>query len=134
MDFWTRLELARTRWNVLEHSFYQRWSGGTLTREELGVYAGQYGHAVRALAQASASAARAAEPELRAELERHAKEEADHVRLWDGFTTAAGGDVAAAPTAETEGCARAWAGADERSLLEGLVTMYAIESGQPRLP
>ena len=26
---------ARERWNVLEHPFYQRWSAGELTREEL---------------------------------------------------------------------------------------------------
>ena len=48
MDLWTRLEQARTRWNVLEHPFYQRWSRGELTRGELAAYAGQYRHAVRA--------------------------------------------------------------------------------------
>ncbi len=63
MTFFDRLEATRERWNVLEHPFYQRWSAGERTREELAVYAGQYRHAVPALAEAAASAARAAEPE-----------------------------------------------------------------------
>ena len=28
-DFFNRLEGVRARWNVLEHSFYQRWSAGS---------------------------------------------------------------------------------------------------------
>ena len=132
MEFWSRLEDARARWNVLEHPFYQRWSAGELTREELAAYAGQYRHAVQALADGSASTARAADPELRTQLEAHAAEESSHVALWDDFARAIGGDPAAEPTEETAVCARAWAG-EERSLLEGLVALYAIESGQPAI-
>ena len=29
------LDQAVTRWNLLDHSFYQRWTHGTLTRDEL---------------------------------------------------------------------------------------------------
>src|SRR3954454_3425923 len=43
-DVWQRIEQARARWNVLEHPFYQRWSAGDLTREELADYSGQYRH------------------------------------------------------------------------------------------
>ena len=49
MDFWSRLEDVRSRHDVLEHSFYQRWSRGELTRDELAVYAGEYHHAVVAV-------------------------------------------------------------------------------------
>src|SRR6266487_3883461 len=63
MDLWTRLEQARAACNVLEHPFYQRWSRGELEREELAAYAGQYRHAVVALAEAAAGAARTAPPE-----------------------------------------------------------------------
>ena len=42
MDFFARLESLRERWNVLEHPFYQRWSDGSLEREELAFYAGEY--------------------------------------------------------------------------------------------
>ena len=132
-DFWTELEGVRARWNVLEHPFYERWSAGELTGEELARYSGEYRHAVVALADAAAAAARAAGPQLRRQLEAHAAEEASHVALWDGFVRAAGGDAAAQPNPETVECARAWAGGGERTLLEGLVALYAIESGQPAI-
>ncbi len=57
MDFFAELDAVRERWNVLEHPFYTRWSAGELTLDELALYAGQYRHAVTALAQASANAA-----------------------------------------------------------------------------
>jgi pyrroloquinoline-quinone synthase len=132
-DFFNRLEGVRARWNVLEHSFYQRWSEGTLSRDELARYAGEYRHAVVALADAAAGAARAADPKLRAQLEAHAAEEASHVPLWDGFARAVGGDPATVPAPETQECARAWAGDGERPLLRSLVALYAIESGQPAI-
>lgn len=132
MEFWSRLEDVRARWNVLEHPFYQRWSAGELTRDELAVYSGQYRHAVQALADAAAATARAAEPALRTQLEAHAAEESSHVALWDDFVWAVGGDAGVPATDETMACASAWAG-EERSLLEGLVALYAIESAQPAI-
>jgi len=132
-DFWSRLEDVRARWNVLEHPFYQRWSAGTLTGEELARYAGEYRHAVVALAEGAASAARHSEPEQRRALEAHAAEEASHVALWDDFARAVGGDPSLAPAPETAECVRAWAGDGERELLPSLVALYAIESGQPAI-
>ena len=133
MDFFTQLETVRDRWNVLQHPFYQRWSAGELTREELATYAGQYRHVVVALADASTATAAVAGEELRAGLQAHAAEETAHIDLWDEFTAAVGGDVTAAPTAETAACADAWAGDGERPLLRSLAAMYAIESGQPAI-
>jgi pyrroloquinoline-quinone synthase len=133
VDFWTELEAVRARHNVLEHPFYQRWSAGELTLAELAVYAGEYRHAVCALADASDRAARAAEPEMRAGMELHAREEASHVALWDGFARAVGADLAREPAPETLACARAWAGGERRSLLRSLVALYTIESGQPEI-
>lgn len=131
MDLWTRLDEVRTRFDVLEHPFYERWSRGELTRAELATYAGEYRHVVVALAEASAGAARAAGPEDRAALAAHAGEEAAHVGLWDEFAHAAG-TVAAEPAPETQACARAWAGED-RDLLGHLAALYAIESAQPAI-
>src|SRR3954467_5050613 len=82
VDFWTRLDAVRSEWNVLEHSFYRRWSAGELSSGELAAYSGQYRHAVVALAEASASAASKADGPLRAHLEGHTAEEASHVELW----------------------------------------------------
>jgi pyrroloquinoline-quinone synthase len=130
-DVWQRIEQARARWNVLEHPFYQRWSAGELSREELAAYSGQYRHATVAIAALSAAVAESAPEGERAELRRHAEEEDAHVALWDGFVEAVGGDVAAAPTAETARCVEAWTAAADR--LAQLVRLYAIESGQPAI-
>ena len=132
MDLWTRLEHARRDCNVLDHPFYRRWSAGELSSEELAHYAGQYRHAVVALARATANAARAAEPALTAQLEDHALEEAAHVALWDDFAQAVGGDPEADADPETASCADAWAG-DDRPFLPTLAALYAIESGQPAI-
>jgi pyrroloquinoline-quinone synthase len=126
---WERIEQARERWNVLRHPFYRRWSAGELNRDELARYSGQYRHAVEAIAALSEAAAAAAPG--RARLDDHAHEERDHVGLWDGFLEAAGGRAGDAPTPETDACVAAWRGAD--GLLETLVTLYAIESGQPEI-
>lgn len=130
-DVWQRIEQARARWNVLEHPFYQRWSMGELSREELAVYSGQYRHATAAIARLSASVAESAPEDERAELRRHAEEEAAHIAMWDGFVEAVGGEVAAAPTPETKECVDRWTAGDDR--LAQLVRLYAIESGQPAI-
>lgn len=130
-DVWQRIEQARDRWNVLEHRFYQRWSMGELSREELAEYSGQYRHATAAIAELSAAVAETAPEAERAGLRRHAAEEEAHVALWDGFVEAVGGDAAAAPTAETRECVEAWTADDDR--LAQLVRLYAIESGQPEI-
>ena len=130
-DVWQRIEQARERWNVLEHPFYQRWSAGELTREELAEYSGQYRHATAALARLSADVADSAPDSERAALRRHAEEEASHIALWDGFVEAVGGEVGAAPNAATKECVDVWSANDDR--LSQLARLYAIESGQPAI-
>jgi pyrroloquinoline-quinone synthase len=129
LTIWDRIEGARERWNVLRHPFYERWTAGELTGEELARYSGQYRHAVEAIATLSETAADAASdhPELR----EHAVEERDHVVLWDGFVDAADGLADAPATAETSECVRAWS--EDGDLLASLVTLYAIEAAQPEI-
>jgi pyrroloquinoline-quinone synthase len=126
---WERIERSRERWDVLRHPFYRRWSNGELSAAELARYSGQYRHAVEAIATMSTAAADAL-PE-RPELRRHAAEEHGHLRLWDGFVEACGGDAADAPTTETRECVRAWTADD--GALATLARLYAIESGQPQI-
>src|SRR3954452_1527402 len=97
MDLFDRIESARARWNVLEHSFYRRWSAGELSRHELAVYAGEYRHAVVALADG-----------LEAADADHAEEEATHVALWDQFAESVGADAGREPRPETRACVEAW--------------------------
>jgi len=129
VTFWSRFDEIAERWNVLAHPFYQRWSRGELSRDELARYSGQYRHAVVALARASENAAAAADGSLRGHFEGHAAEEAGHVELWDRFVDAVGGGRAA-PALETAICAEAWAG-EGRSPVATLAALYAIESAQP---
>jgi pyrroloquinoline-quinone synthase len=131
MDVLDRLDQARGAVNVLEHPFYVRWSAGELSAEELSRYAGEYRHAVLALAQASADVAERAAPEQRSGLRRHAQEEASHVELWEQFERAAGADAAGGPGEQTRSCAQAWTAGED--VLERLAVLYAIEAGQPQI-
>jgi pyrroloquinoline-quinone synthase len=132
VDLWSRLDAVQARWNVLEHPFYARWTAGELSRDDLARYAGQYRHAVVALAEAADRAAHVAGSADRAELAAHAGEEAAHVALWDAFAGATGTDGPQPAEPETAACAAAWAG-DGRDLLGHLVALYAIESAQPEI-
>jgi pyrroloquinoline-quinone synthase len=132
MDLWQRLDDVADRWNVLSHPFYQRWSEGELSSSELAFYAGQYAHAVDALAAASRHAADVAPAGLADELRAHAAEEDAHRALWRGFAEAAGASGDAAPLPETSDCVDAWSDED-RDLLPTLVALYAIESAQPAI-
>jgi pyrroloquinoline-quinone synthase len=114
-----RLDAVRERWSLLEHPFYRRWSCGELRRDELAQYAAEYRHAVVALAE---TAEQAGNPE-------HAREEAEHVWLWDEFAAAFRADTNRPPNCETAECVLAWTAAADR--LEALAVMYAIEAGQP---
>jgi pyrroloquinoline-quinone synthase len=80
------LDGVTDRWNLLRHSFYQRWTQGTLTRDELCDYVEQYAYVVRAV-PGWLGQVRGGDP---AELTRHAAEESSHVALWDRFGEALG--------------------------------------------
>lgn len=135
MDLWSELDALRARHDVLGHPFYVRWSAGELTPAELSRYAGQYRHAVVALAraaeQAAASVAEAGPVQLREELEEHAREEREHIALWDEFCEALGCKAPQPANAETLLCSRTWSGDRERPLLHSLMALHTIEVGQP---
>jgi pyrroloquinoline-quinone synthase len=120
-SLFAQLDAVREAWNVLEHPFYARWSRGELTRDELARYAGQYRHAVVALAEGAQRAGSA-----------HADEERAHVALWDEFLDAVGGDAAAAPLPQTAECVSAWAG-DDGDELASVAALFAIEAAQPAI-
>ncbi len=131
MQLFERLAHVRDRWDVLRHPFYRRWSAGDLSREELSFYAGEYRHAVIALAEASEAVADACETAVRAEVEQHAAEERAHVGLWDRFAAALDADLDREPLAETAECARAWTSASDS--LEGLTILHCVEAAQPAI-
>jgi pyrroloquinoline-quinone synthase len=121
-NFFDRMDEVHRRWDVLRHPFYERWVRGELASSELAFYAGQYRHAVIALAEAASHTGD----------EHHAKEEHSHVALWDGFLQSVGGDVTAAPTTQTAACAAAWSDTG-RDRAATLAALYAIEAAQPAI-
>ena len=80
------LDDVTARWNLLEHSFYQRWTQGTLTHDELCDYVGQYAHVVRAV-PGWLEQVRGGDD---TEVALHAAEEQTHVALWNRFGEALG--------------------------------------------
>jgi pyrroloquinoline-quinone synthase len=80
------LDDVTARWNLLQHSFYQRWTQGTLTRDELCDYVTQYAHVVRAV-PGWLEQVRGADT---VELARHVAEERSHIALWNKFGEALG--------------------------------------------
>jgi pyrroloquinoline-quinone synthase len=116
-----RLDAVCDRLDILRHPFYRRWEAGELTRDDLAFYAGEYRHAVCALADLADTAS----------LQEHAAEEAAHVALWDQFAAELGAELHRKPQPETAACVEAWTSpADE---LEGIAALYAIESTQPEV-
>jgi len=126
LTIWDRIENARQRWDVLRHPFYQRWTAGALTPDDLALYSGQYRHAVEAIADVSEDTATG-----RPDLAEHAVEEREHVGLWDRFVDATSGDLSAEPTPETAECVQEWTARTDT--LSRLVTLYAIETAQPEI-
>jgi pyrroloquinoline-quinone synthase len=118
MNLIERLDEARRSRNVLDHPFYRRWEAGQLSRADLAFYAGEYRHAVVALADAAAATGDA----------EHAAEEAAHVSLWDEFAAALDAPLDREPTPGTSACAEAWRRTDP---LEAQAVLYAVEASQP---
>jgi pyrroloquinoline-quinone synthase len=133
MDVIARIDQARRECNVLEHPFYQRWSAGELSAQELDFYAGEYRHAVVALADASDRLATKVGETHGAGLVRHAAEERSHIALWDAFATATGDEGASPrePLDETADCAQTWRAGEDA--LDHLAVLYAIEASQPAI-
>jgi pyrroloquinoline-quinone synthase len=80
------LDDVTARWDLLAHSFYQRWTCGTLTQAELRDYVKQYAHVVRAVPR-WLEEVRGGET---AQLARHVAEERSHIELWEKFGEALG--------------------------------------------
>jgi pyrroloquinoline-quinone synthase len=97
--FWTRFEERTAPYNLLAHPFYQAWSRGDLTRDDLRVYAAAYWHHVSAFpTYLSTLHSRLPDSELRREVLRNLAEEEGtdaptarpHSDLWMDFAEGMG--------------------------------------------
>ena len=110
--------------DLLEHSFYRRWSQGSLTVEELQDYATQYAHVVRAI------------PRWLDEVDpEHAGEEREHIAMWEEFGRALGVSQAAmrGTPANAATAALIAAGDDMAAQGHGADVVWPIEEQSPRV-
>lgn len=139
---WKTIDAAIEEKSLLKHPFYQAWSAGELTREDLRVYAAQYyhleSHFPRLLSRIHSNCA---EPAVRRTiLENLADEELgseSHRELWLRFAEGLGLDREEVLSSEAHPKTRAaieeldrLADADPAT---GLSALYAYESQQPRV-
>jgi pyrroloquinoline-quinone synthase len=138
-DFFAALDARIARYDLLQHPFYQAWSKGELTRDELREYASEYWHHVSAFpTYLSALHARLQDAPLRRTvLENLADEEGlaagrPHSDLWMDFADGMGADSAAvrerALQPETAALVAHFRGAMQASPASALASLYTYES------
>jgi pyrroloquinoline-quinone synthase len=144
-DFFAALDARIAPYDLLQHPFYQAWSKGELTREELAEYAAEYWHQVSAFpTYLSALHARLSDAPLRRTvLENLADEEGlpagrPHSDLWMDFAAGMGATCAgvAGRTLQPETAAlidhfRATVAC--QSATAALAALYAYESRVPAI-
>lgn len=141
--FWNELEGRIARFDLLCHPFYQAWSAGELTREELQQYSADYYHHVAAFpTYLSALHSRLPDGELRREVLRNLCDEEiegnAHSDLWLNFSEGMGAEResvrSSEPVREVAELINAFRkAASEGSIAEALATVYAYESQVPRV-
>ena len=142
-DFVQELNTRIARYDLLCHPFYQAWSEGKLTGEDLREYAADYYHHVAAFpTYLSAFHSRLEDGELRRNVLRNlADEEIEgraHADMWLDFAEGMGADLQSVttrrPVAEIDQLIAHFRNVAQRaSRAEVLATFYAYESQVPRV-
>lgn len=136
-----RLTRATADRRLLDHPFYKSWAAGTLEREDLGFYAGQYWRQVEAFPDYLRGIADRMPPgEPRDAVAANLSDEVDddHAGLWLRFAEALGRDQNTVRTAsvepETAACVSSFSrGAESASLPFALGMLYGYESQTPEV-
>lgn len=135
------LDSTVARRRLLDHPFYKAWADGTLTRDDLSFYSGQYWRQVEAFpGYLESVASRMEEGTPRATLESNLADERDddHPGLWKDFAAALGRDAVALDKEgiepETAACVDAFGEAAKNASLPFVLGMlYAYESQTPEV-
>ena len=139
--WWLEIEKILDEKSLLKHPFYQAWTMGTLTREDLAHYAQQY-YQQESRFPRYLSAVHSSCPELKVRqllLENLTHEESgpeNHPELWLRFASAVGASresvANAKMDAKTQECVDEFTRlSKESSWVEGLAALYAYEAQQP---
>jgi len=139
--WWGEIDAILEKKSLLKHPFYQAWTKGTLTREDLAYYAQQY-YQQESRFPRFLSAVHSNCPELSVRqmlLENLTHEESgpeNHPELWLRFAAAVGADRASVQNAEMNGKTQQCVAEFQRLCKEngwtaGLAALYAYEAQQP---
>jgi pyrroloquinoline-quinone synthase len=141
--FWKQIDERIGKYDLLCHPFYEAWSAGELTREDLREYAADYYHHVAAFpTYLSALHTRLPDGELRRAVLRNLSDEeiegAAHSDLWLNFAAGMGADAAEVRgSAQVNEVAELIAGFKDvtanGSMAAALAAVYAYESQVPRV-
>ncbi len=142
-SFWREARAVLAEFDLLQHPFYQAWTRGELSKDDLRLYAGEYYHQVAAFpAYLTAMHSRLPDGRLRRQILANAAEEelrgTPHSELWLQFAEAVGADRgevrASAPSAEMAEIVGAFRTlATEASPVKALAAFWAYESQVPRI-
>lgn len=147
-SFWQEFESRVAKYDLLCHPFYQAWSAGTLTRDDLRAYAGDYYHHVAAFpTYLAALYSRLEDGHLRRAVVANLADEEGvdgnpaslpHSELWLDFAVGMGATReevrSGEPVAEVAGLIEHFRRvAREGSAAEALAAFYAYESQVPRV-
>src|SRR5579871_1028577 len=142
---WTEMDARIAEYDLLCHPFYQAWSAGRLTREDMREYAADYYHHVAAFpSYLSALHSRLEDGDLRRAILRNCAEEEGvdgpggraHSELWLDFAEGMGADREQVklrkPPQEIQALiAHFRKAASQGSRVEALASFYAYESQVP---
>ncbi|TSC58277.1 MAG: coenzyme PQQ synthesis protein c [Candidatus Peregrinibacteria bacterium Greene0416_19] len=124
--------------SLLKHPFYQKWSKGELTLDDLRVYAKEYFHLVERIPGiVDRVRDRVTDPSFKAGIEHNAEEEREHVELWKRFAGSlgipAGELMSYEPSHTVKDAVASMEALAERGLEEGITAMYALELELPKI-
>ncbi len=126
--------------SLLLHPFYQAWSKGALTLENLRMYSKEYFALVQEipnLVEDVLHCARKEKPEMVAQIEKNRLEEIEHIALWKRFAMSLG--VAESelssylPSQKTQQILEKLHKLCRKSLTAGVAALYALERELPAI-
>jgi pyrroloquinoline-quinone synthase len=124
--------------SLLMHPFYQKWSKGELTLEDLQVYAKEYFHLVERIPGiVTRVRERVTDPAFAERIKENEIEEQEHVGLWKRFAKSVGISeqelMSYQPSTETISAVRQLELTAEQGKDEGIACMYALEAELPKI-
>src|SRR3990172_11388759 len=120
MDHQLKLDSIVKKWELLRNPFYKAWSKGVLTVEAIQLYASEYSHFIKLLPIGWKTI----------QDEDNSREEEEHSKLWDKFSTALGARITKPSLQQTITLVEV-AKSLFSSPATSLGSLYAFESQQP---